>query len=320
MSDNIMVFVEYRDEKPLKVGLEMLSKARELADEKGSHLYALVLTDRAKDTEMLFKYGADAVYLAEDERLKYYNPLFSAITLRVLREIEPYAFLVGATALGSMLAPEVAAHLRTGLAAHVIDLRLDEELVQVVPSFGGRIAAEIITPETRPKMSTVKPGTFRLVERPREGRIVRVDTSLPEDKRIRVKGFERIEPRGIPVEEADVVVVGGGGIESEKDWGMLRELADLLNGALGCTRPVVDKTWSDEGHMVGTSGKNIRPKVYIGIGVSGSAHHTCGMKDAGIVIAVNKDKNAPIFDIADLRVIGDYREILPALLSRLRGS
>jgi len=317
MNRNLLVFAEYRDGEPLRVGLEILSKARELADERDFDLCALVLTDRVDDAEALSRYGADLICVCTDESFGHYGHGFIGTALDVVRELDPYAFIIGATALGSMLAPEVAAHLRTGLAAHVIDYRWDEDLIQVVPSFGGRIAAEIVT-RTTPRMSTVKPGTFSMIERRGRGELKSVKVRKPEQDRIRFEGFERIEPKGRPIEDAGVVVVGGGGVESEKDWGMLKELAELLNGALGCTRPVADRSWSDEEHMVGTSGKIVKPAAYIGIGVSGSAHHTCGMKDSGIVIAINRDRNAPIFDTADLRVVADYRDVLPVLLTKLR--
>ncbi|MDI6600402.1 MAG: electron transfer flavoprotein subunit alpha/FixB family protein [Thermoanaerobacteraceae bacterium] len=322
--EDILVFTEFKDGHPLKVGLEILSKARGLADEMSGGLYAMVLTDRADGFDMLFKYGADRVYAGIDESFRYYTgAYFSRMAVSLVENIKPYAFIIGATAMGSMFAPEVAAYLKTGLAAHVIDYKIDHagNLVQVVPSFGSRVAAEILTPHSRPQMSTVRPGTFELKENLRNGSIVHLDTSELDyiAPRVTPLGFEEVKPEGMPLEDAEVVVVGGGGIETREDWENLKELSRLLNGALGCTRPIVDKGWSDEAHMVGTSGKTIKPKVYIGIAVSGSSHHITGMKDSGLVIAINKDENAPIFDVADIRIVADYKEILPALLSMIKG-
>lgn len=321
--DDILVFTEFKDGRPLNVGLEILSKARGLADELGCNLYALVLTDMAEDMEDLFRYGADRVYACTDKRLKYYvGEYFSEIAVSLVKDIMPYSFIIGATSMGSMFAPEVAARLKTGLAAHVIDYRINEEgdLVQIVPSFGGRVAAEIITPNIRPQMSTVRPGTFSLKEDPRKRSIVQLDPTELDyiTPRVTPIDFEEAIPEGMPLEDAEVVVVGGGGIETKEDWERLRELSMLLNGALGCTRPIVDRGWSDEAHMVGTSGKTIKPRVYIGVAVSGSSHHITGMKDSGLVIAINKDENAPIFDVADIKIVADYKEVLKALISSLK--
>lgn len=321
--DDILVFTEFKDGHPLKVGLEILSRARGLADELGCNLYALVLTDMAQDIEDLFRYGADRVYVCMDKRLRYYvGEYFSEMAVSLVKDIMPYSFIIGATSLGSMFAPEAAARLRTGLAAHVIDYRIDQSnnLVQVVPSFGSRVAAEIVTPTVRPQMSTVRPGTFSLKEDLRRPSIVQLDPTELDyiTPRVTPIDFEEAIPEGMPLEEAEVVVVGGGGIETREDWEKLKQLSELLNGALGCTRPIVDNGWSDEAHMVGTSGKTIKPKVYIGVAVSGSSHHIAGMKDSGLVIAINKDENAPIFDVADIKIVADYKEVLPELINSLK--
>jgi electron transfer flavoprotein alpha subunit len=217
----------------------------------------------------------------------------------------------------------VAAQLKTGVAAHCVDLRINEneQLVAAVPSFGGKILGEILCPDTRPQMASVKPGIFIQGEaEQREPNIISIDVSKlkAEDVPLKAIKLEKKAVEGVPLDQAEVVFCGGYGIGGKENWERLEKLAALLGGAAACTRPVVDEGWAPGEHvMVGTSGKSIRPKAYVGFGISGATHHICGMKDSGLVISVNKDEKAAIFDVSDVGAAADLNKILEQLIIRL---
>lgn len=224
--------------------------------------------------------------------------------------------------MGVELAPRVAAKVRTGLSAHCIDLRLNNEghLVQVVPGWGGGVVATITCPEHRPQMATVMPGTM-MARSPveREGEIKEIDIRLPElDLGPKVVEIEKEEPAELPLEKADVVIAGGWGIGGQEDWQMIEELAGLLGGAVGATRPPVDEGWAREEQMIGQSGKTVRPTLYIGVGISGVMHHVVGMDQSKHVISINIDPDAEIFEVSDIIVAEDFRKIVPKLIEEIK--
>lgn len=325
---DIWVFAEHWKNKVLPVYNELLGKAKELAGQMGNstRVCSVVFGSNVETLlEELKTSGADRIYVVDDERLKLYNPDYYGEAFKYLIETyKPDIVLIGATALGSELAPTVAAKIKTGLAAHCIDLKIndDGELVQVVPAFGGRVLGEIFTPNTRPQMASIKPGAFVRKAIPESaGEVIRCDSSCLNsvEPRIITLGVHREEVKGIPIDEAEVVVCGGFGVGSRENWELLQELADLLKGAVGCTRPSLDEGWAEsEDTMVGTSGKSIRPKVYIGVGISGATHHICGMKDSNFIVSINKDKNANIFEVSDVKIVGDCTVILKALIEKLK--
>jgi electron transfer flavoprotein alpha subunit len=229
---------------------------------------------------------------------------------------------LGATGLGLELAPRLAARLNTGLSAHCLDLKLDAQghLLALVPGWGGGVVATIKCPEHRPQMATVMPGVMKKGKpSPRSGQVISLaiaadlDVSGPQ-----VLEVYREEPKEMPLEQAEVVVAGGFGIGGQEGWQLLEELAGLLGGAVGATRPPVDEGWAAEEQMIGQSGKTVRPRLYIGVGVSGMSHHVVGMDGSEFVVAINSDPQAPIFAVADLVLVGDYREILPPLMEEIR--
>jgi len=231
--------------------------------------------------------------------------------------------LFGATSLGVELAPRLAARLKTGLSAHCIDLQLDADghLLQMVPGWGGGVVATIKTPDHRPQMATVMPGVMKKLQpAAKSGEAIPLtigedlDLSGPE-----VLEVHREEPQGRPLETAGVVVAGGFGVGGREGWQLLEELAKLLGGAVGATRPPVDEGWAAEEQMIGQSGKTVRPRLYIGAGISGMSHHVVGMDESEFVVAINTDPKAAIFEYADLAIVGDCREIIPRLLDELRG-
>jgi len=323
----IWVFAEQSACRLDNVALELLNKAGELAAslEGEAEISAILLGNNVRCLcGKLAEHGADSIYIAEAEELELYNPmLYADVITGLVKQENPEIFLFGATAAGSELGPTIAARLRTGVAAHCVDMKINEEglLVSYVPSFGGKILGEILCPDCRPQMASVKPGIFVQGEgKKREPNIINVDTgrilsgSLP----LRAIKLDRKEVEGVPLESAEIVFCGGYGLGSVGNWNKLEKLADLTGGAAACTRPVVDEGWAPGEHlMVGTSGKSIRPKAYVGFGISGATHHICGMKDSGLVISINKDEKASIFEVSDIGIVEDLTAILDNLIIRL---
>lgn len=323
----IWVYAEQSSGKLASVTLELLGKARELAAQCGEGKVSAVLLGSGVEelADTLFDYGAETVYIADDVRLRLYqHTTYAPLITRLCKKEEPDIFLFGATALGSELGPTIAAQLNTGIAAHCMELKLDANgmLISVVPAFGGKILGDILCPGSKPQMASVKPGIFQKPEpAPIKGAVVRMDLSPLESAGTGIKALQvcQEEPRGIPLEDAEVVICGGWGLKSAENWRLIEELAELLGGASACTRPVVDEGWAPGEHiMIGTSGKSVRPKIYLAFGVSGATHHICGMKDSGLVISVNNDENAPIFEVSDYAISADLNKILPLLTEKIR--
>lgn len=320
----IWVFAEQRAGELHEVSLELLGKAKELAGHANKAVTAILLGYNVKPlAQNLINYGADSVLLADEPSLEKYRLLpYSLVIEDLIREYEPQILLMGATAMGVELAPRVAAKVRTGLSAHCVDLKLDEEgrLLQVVPGWGGGVIATIACPDHRPQMATVMPGTMKAQSpEQRSGEVKAIDVDLPE-KNLgpEVLEVKREKPEGLPLEKADVVVAGGWGIGGQEDWKLLEELAGVLGGAVGATRPPVDEGWAREGQMIGQSGKTVRPTLYIGVGISGVMHHVVGMDQSKHIVTINTDPKADIFETSDVIVVEDFRKILPKLIEKIR--
>lgn len=324
----IWVVAEQMPGRLAPVSLEILGQAGRLASEAGGREVAALLLGHGVGAfaEELLAFGADKVHLVEDPRLELYqNDTYGAVLSKLILRERPDVVLFGASAVGEELAPTVAARLDTGLGAHCTNLgmRPDGTLTMGVLGFGGRVHTEMFCPSMRPQMASVKPGMFQPPPRSETGgKVVREDgAALLSDVEIRLRTVKvvREEPEGMPLEQAEVVVAGGWGVGGKENWRILTELARELSGAVGCTRPALDEGWTAGEHtMIGTSGKTVRPKVYIGVGISGSSHHTVGIKDAGVIISVNSDPRAPVFECSDYRVVADFRKILSPLLAEIR--
>jgi electron transfer flavoprotein alpha subunit len=321
---DIAVFAEHRDGLVHEVGLELLGKSRELAAPADGRVTAVLVGHEVRGlAASLLAHGADRVILAESPQLSPYRLMpYVSVLEKACGEHPPDIMLFGATAIGMELAPRLAARLNTGLSAHCIDLRIDENglLLQMVPGWGGGVIAAIKCPDHRPQMATVMPGVMRKPEpAERSGDIVTLDVPGNLDMSgPRVLEIQRKELTGIPLEGADVVVAGGWGIGDQEGWNLVEALAEVLGGAVGATRPPVDEGWAREDQMIGQSGKTIRPRLYIGVGISGTMHHTVGMDESDYVVAINTDPKAAIFEVSDLAIVGDYREILPPLIDEIR--
>jgi len=331
MSDSgeIWVIGEQRLGRPEEVSLELLSKGTALSQRIGVALSAVLLGDQVEEIarELVF-HGAEKVYLLEDARLRYYqSEAYARLLAEVIKEHGPQVVLIGATEIGKELASKVAAKLRTGLTAHCIDLYVGEvdgapQLIHVVPGWGGNLVMHIICPQKRPQMATVKPGVLSKAVRDenRKGTIIRVKPDIGDKDFSRIETLEMIEesPKGKPLESADIVVCGGWGMNALGDFSMLQELADILGGVVAGTRPAVDKGWVEEARMIGQSGKTVSPGLFVSLGTSGAMHYTTGFMGSKVTLAVDQNPQAPIFQMADIGIVGDLREVLPCLIEELK--
>jgi len=309
----------------MDVSKEMLGCGRRLADKMKTDLTAVLLGNAVGNlADELLAYGADKVFLAENELLKFYHSeAYVNIIGKLAMTYSPDIFLLGATSIGMDLAPRLAARLRTGLTADCVRLDVDDvgQLEQVVPAFGGNVMATVLCPKHRPQMATVRPGVMRPPAKIQEkhGTVDTVPVDLNEkDLNIKILDVTLKEPEAAPIDTAGVVVAGGWGIGSVEDWRMLTELARSLGGAVGATRPPVDEGWASEDQLIGQSGKTVRPNLYIGIALSGAMQHIVGIQDSKVIVAINKDPDSPIFKAADFIIAADFRELVPSLVEEIK--
>ncbi len=322
------VYAEQRGGRLSRVSLELLSKGTEISRELQGGLVAILVGSGVEPlASELISHGADRVYVIDDPRLKHYhNQAYAAVIADLVTEHRPEVFLLGATAIGEDLAPCIAAKVGTGLTAHCIDLRMEERdgvamLHQTVPGWGGGKRVDIICPQQRPQMATVKPGVFVVPQKKKDGQgqVVRVTPRL-DGRLFRARTVEiRDEAEAeLPIEEADVVVAAGWGVNSLGGMELVHELAAVLEGAVAGTRPLLDKGWITSDCMIGQSGKVIGPNLFISLGASGAMHFSTGFERAKFVLAVDQNPLAPIFQAADVGIVGDLREVLPPLILELR--
>lgn len=320
---DVWVVAEYRNGEPAGVSFELLTKGRELADTLGVKLAAVVLADKELDADRLIHAGADKVYVLTRDELGFLSPEPHSHALQYLIETyKPEIVLAGATAFGRTVMPLLAASLETGLTADCTGLDIHSEkklLLQTRPTFGGNLMATIVCPERRPQMATVRPHVFAAGEPDvdRNGEVVNVDYTEPLDSPVRV--LERVseEEADAGIEDADIIVAGGRGLASQDGFDHVRRLAKVVGGAVGATRPVVDEGRISYAHQIGQTGKTVCPKLYIACGISGAVQHLAGMQTSEVIVAINKDADAPIFAVSDICLTGDVNEIVPLLAKRL---
>jgi electron transfer flavoprotein alpha subunit len=309
------------------VSHELLARGRALADKLGSDLCTVLMGSDIGDPmamELVYR-GADQVYVADDRRLEHFVvENYSAVLVHLIRTYRPAVVLAASTTFGRSLMPHTAVRVHAGLTADCTGLDIDEEtghLVQVRPAIGGNIMARIRTPECRPQMATVRPKTASPapMRKDRKGRVVRVPVS-PDmiDGRVKYLGFSPHPSEGTDIQDAEIVVSGGAGLKRGESFRLIRELAGLLGAAVGASRQAVDRGWIPYPHQVGLSGKTVKPRLYIAVGISGSIQHLAGMKTADHIVAINTDGDAPIFKVSDLGIVGDAFEIIPLLSEALR--
>lgn len=321
----VWVYAEQSDGKLKNVALELLSEGKKLADKLGEELAAILIGKNVSHlTNELIAQGADKVYLIEHELLERYNSdAYTAMLTAVISKYKPSIVLYGATLNGRDLAPRIAARLRVGLTADCTGLDITEEglLLQTRPAFGGNIMAQILSRYTRPQMATVRPNVMKraMPDPGRKGEVIKVEANItPRIIRAKILDVVREVSEGVNLEEADIIVSCGRGVQSPDNIPVVEELAKTLHAALGCSRPVVDEDWLPHMHQVGQTGKTVAPKMYIAVGISGMIQHLIGMQTSDIIVAINKDPEAPILKIANYGVVGDLFKIVPELVKELR--
>jgi len=320
----VWVFAEHRDNKLMPVTYELLSAGRILADKLNQKLGAVLIgKEMSGFAQELIGYGADEVYLAEDPLLESYSDDgYTMVMVDLIQEHKPEILLIGATIIGRSLSPRVGARLQTGLTADCtgLDINEDGNLLQTRPAFGGNIMATIISPNTRPQMATVRPKVMKRAEfdSSRTGTIIKAATNLSSgDIHTRILQVIKETKERVNLDEAEIIVSGGRGLQTKENFRLIRELADALNGTVGASRAAVDAEWISHHHQVGQTGKTVCPKLYIACGISGAIQHLAGMQSSDCIVAINKDPDAPIFNVATYGIVGDIFEVVPKLISRL---
>ena len=321
----VWVFAEQKDGEVANVVLELLGEGRKLADQLDVRLAAVLLGENIEaEAKKLIYYGADEVYMVDHPSLKRFNDeSYADVFVQRVSKYKPEIVLMGATTYGRSLGPRVASRLNTGLTADCTRLEIDSEkrlLMQTRPAFGGNLMATIICPNHRPQMSTVRPKVMKASEPDpsRIGEIIRPEVVIPEDVKVKVVDAVTTLCEKVSLTEADIIVSGGRGLGDPKNFALVQELADVLGGAVGASRAVVDAGWIDYSHQVGQTGKTVGPKVYFACGISGAVQHLVGMSSSDTIIAINKDPEAPIFKAATIGIVGDVKEVLPALISEFK--
>jgi len=331
---DIWVFIEQNEGQLVEVSLELLSKGRELAQQLDSQVWALLLGDQvAQHADELVHNGADRVLVAEHPQLADYRTLpYTRVLVEQARKYQPYILLIGATPVGRDLAPRLASALQVGLTADCTDLQIGDYLFkkenrvckdllyQIRPAFGGNLIATIVNPNTRPQMATVRPGVMHR-EPPNPSRIGTVNPIEvhfePQDFALQVLS-RQMRQASVHLSDAPIVVAGGGGVKSKAEFSLIEELAHLLGGEVGASRAAVDAGLVSREHQVGQTGSTVRPRLYIAAGISGAIQHRAGMDQSNKIIAINTDPNAPIFQVADYKIVGDIADVLPMLIKALK--
>lgn len=322
--NGIAVYVEHVGENIHPVTYELIGKARELADKINQPVYAVFVGNNLSNiAEKLLHYNVDKVFVYDDEELAYFNiEKYTNVFEDFIKNNKPTSILVGATPVGRQLAPKVAARFKTGLTADctILDMKSTTDLVQIRPAFGGNIMAEILTPNNRPQMATVR---YKVMETPAysediNGEIVNCKTNnIDFESNIKILDVIK-KPKEENIESADILIVAGRGIKKKEDLSMLEDLADLLNGQLAVTRPLVENGWAEAKRQIGLSGKTVRPKLIMTCGVSGAIQFVAGMNNAETIFAINNDEKAPIFKYANYAIVGDIYEVIPKLIEKIK--
>jgi len=321
----VWVFAEQQEGRVRSVAFELLSKGRELADALGTELCAVCFGYNVSEVEQLIAYGADRVYLIDNPAFtQFHEDLYTRKMVELIQQHKPEIVIAGATPLGRSFIPRVAAVLQTGLTADCTGLEIDLDrrlLLQTRPTFGGNIMATIICQTKRPQMSTVRPRVFKK-NKPaegREGQIIRVDLDKESiTSRTKLLHFVEDITEVVKLDEADIIVSGGRGLGKAENFHILQELAAVLGAALGSSRPPVDEGWIPYSHQVGQTGKTVCPRLYVACGISGAVQHLAGMQTSDIIVAINNDIDAPIFEVATYGIVGDLFKVVPMLIDKLK--
>ncbi len=334
---DVYVFAQQVDNEISSIAFELLGKARVLADDLGEQVVAVLIGYKVKDlADQLAVYGADKVIVVDDPELEVYRtePYAHALA-SVINEFKPEIMLVGATAIGRDLGPRVSARVGTGLTADCTQLdigdfplepiegkeQLHKQLLMTRPAFGGNTIATIACPDNRPQMSTVRPGVMeKNAPNPdAKAEVVEYNPGFePNDKYVEILEIVKNVSTVKDIQDAKILVSGGRGVGSPENFKILEDLAEVVGGTVSCSRAVVDSGWKPKDMQVGQTGKTVRPNVYFAIGISGAIQHVAGMEESDLIIAINKDEDAPIFDVADYGVVGDLNKVVPLLTEEIK--
>ncbi len=328
----VFVFAQQVDSEISGVTFELIGKANELAADLGTDVTAVVLGSGIKGlADELAAYGADKVIVVDKPELKEYTtePYTQAMDA-VIAEFKPEIVLYGATAIGRDLAPRISARVKSGLTADCTKLEIDPEadkdsglhnLRMTRPAFGGNIMATILIKKNRPQMATVRPGVMQKLEKDtsKKAEVIEFNPELVKNnKYVTVEEVVKEIKDSVDIMDANILVSGGRGVGSKENFKLLEDLADALGGTVASSRACVDNGWTEKDIQVGQTGKTVRPNVYFAIGISGAIQHVAGMEESEIIIAINKDETAPIFDVADFGIVGDLNQILPLLTAKIK--
>lgn len=333
----VFTFAQQVDGKLSSISLELIGKGKDLAADLNTEVTAVLLGSDIKGlVDELAEHGADKIIVVDDSKLKEYRtePYTQALAA-VINEFKPEIFIIGATAIGRDLGPRVSARVGTGLTADCTQLEIGDyplvaiagreqkhnQLLMTRPAFGGNTIATIACPENRPQMATVRPGVMQKKERVAgaKAQIIDFDAKLTEnDKYVEILEIVKNAKTTEDIMAAKILVSGGRGVGSAENFKILKDLADVLHGTVSCSRAVVDAGWMPKDIQVGQTGKTVRPHLYFAIGISGAIQHLAGMEESDIIIAINKDENAPIFSVADYGIVGDLNKIVPALTEKIK--
>ena len=324
--NGIAVYVDHVDGEIHPVTYELIGKARELASKIDHPVYALFMGNNISDkAEELLHYGVDKVFVYDfPELARFKIESYTSVFEDFIKKHQPCAILTGATTVGRQLAPRVAARMKTGLTADCTKLDIDEEtklLMMTRPAFGGNIMATIVCEDFRPQMATVRPGVMKALEadESRQGEVEVVEVNFTDaDMNVKIREVVKTTHKSVDITEAKILVAGGRGVGNAEGFKDLEALADTLDGEVAASRAAVDSGWISNDRQVGQTGKTVRPNVYFAIGISGAIQHVAGMEESDIIVAINKDEDAPIFDVADYGVVGDLNKIVPALTEAIK--
>ena len=325
MSKNVFVIAEQRDGKIMKVSYELIGKARELANDLGQDVVAVLMGSGVEAVAGdLAKAGADKVIVVDDPMLaEYVTEPYAKATTAVIKANDPEIVLFGASSIGRDLAPRVSARIHTGLTADCTKLEIDPEtklLNMTRPAFGGNIMATILCADHRPQMATVRPGVMQALEScDKVGEVEKFAVEFtPADMNVEICEVVKTDKKSVDITEAKILVSGGRGLGSAEGFAQMKDLADVLGGEVAASRAAVDSGWIEKDRQVGQTGKTVRPDLYVACGISGAIQHAAGMEESEFIVAINKEESAPIFGICDLGIVGDLNKIVPKLTEALK--
>ena len=335
----VYVFAQQVDNEVSSIALELIGKGKDLAKDLNTTVTAVLVGSNVMGlTEILGEYGADRVIVVDDPELKEYRtePYTHALA-SVIEKYKPDVFLIGATAIGRDLGPRVCARIHTGLTADCTQLDIGDfplvptpgkeqkhnQLLMTRPAFGGNTIATIACPEFRPQMATVRPGVMQKIAPIAGAKAVIEEYNpgfTPNNKYVTIKEVVKAVSDTVDIMDAKILVSGGRGVGSAENFKILDDLAEVLGGTVSCSRAVVDNGWKPKDLQVGQTGKTVRPQIYFAIGISGAIQHVAGMEESDLIVAINKDETAPIFDVADYGIVGDLNKVVPALTEQLKAA